>query len=43
MSTMNADVWDVTDQTQAIIRDRVPVDARHLRDPDVPLEQLVRA
>ena len=37
---MNVNVWDVTDQIQRLIRERVPVDERRLADPDVPLDQL---
>ena len=37
---MNVGVWDVTDEIQRIIRDRVAVDDRRLADPDVPLAQL---
>ena len=37
---MNVNVWDVTDQIQALIRSRSEVDVSRLRDPDVPLEEL---
>jgi 3-phenylpropionate/trans-cinnamate dioxygenase ferredoxin reductase subunit len=37
---MNVNVWEVTDQIQALIRSREPVDAARLRDPDLPLAQL---
>jgi 3-phenylpropionate/trans-cinnamate dioxygenase ferredoxin reductase component len=40
---MNANVWDVTDPIQRLIRDRVAVDDRRLVDPDVSLEDLVPA
>jgi 3-phenylpropionate/trans-cinnamate dioxygenase ferredoxin reductase subunit len=40
---MNANVWDVTDPIQRLIRDRVAVDDRRLADPDVSLEDLVPA
>jgi 3-phenylpropionate/trans-cinnamate dioxygenase ferredoxin reductase component len=40
---MNANVWDVTDQIQRLIRQRSAVDDRRLADPDVPLEDLVPA
>jgi len=40
---MNVNVWDVTDPIQRLIRERVAVDDRRLADPDVPLEDLVRA
>ena len=38
---MNINVWDVTDPIQALIRSRAPVAAGRLRDPEVPLEELV--
>src|ERR671915_155215 len=34
---MNVGVWDVTDEIQRLIRERVAVDDRRLADPDVPL------
>jgi transaldolase len=37
---MNANVWDVTDAIQRLIRDRVAVDDKRLADTDVPLEEL---
>jgi 3-phenylpropionate/trans-cinnamate dioxygenase ferredoxin reductase subunit len=37
---MNANVWDVTDPIQALIRSRQPVDIARLTDPAVPLEEL---
>jgi 3-phenylpropionate/trans-cinnamate dioxygenase ferredoxin reductase component len=37
---MNVNVWEVTDQIQALIRARVRVDVGRLRDPGVPLDQL---
>jgi 3-phenylpropionate/trans-cinnamate dioxygenase ferredoxin reductase component len=40
---MNVGVWDVTDQIQRLIRERVAVDERRLADPDVPLEDLAVA
>jgi 3-phenylpropionate/trans-cinnamate dioxygenase ferredoxin reductase component len=40
---MNLNVWDVTDPVQRLIRERVAVDDRRLADPDVALEDLVRA
>jgi 3-phenylpropionate/trans-cinnamate dioxygenase ferredoxin reductase component len=40
LAGMNVNVWDVTDTIQRLIRDRVPVDARRLADPDVPLDDL---
>lgn len=38
---MNVNVWDVTDQIQALIRSRAAVDRARLLDVDVPLEELV--
>ena len=40
LAGMNVGVWDVTDQIQRIIRERVTVDDRRLADPGVPLEEL---
>jgi 3-phenylpropionate/trans-cinnamate dioxygenase ferredoxin reductase subunit len=40
---MNVNVWDVIEDVQRLIRDRVPVDDRRLADPDVPLAELVHA
>lgn len=37
---MNANVWDVADPIQALIRSQKPVDKARLRDPGVPLGQL---
>ena len=37
---MNVNVWEVTDQIQALIRSREQVDLARLRDPDLPLEEL---
>ena len=34
---MNVNVWDVTDDIQALIRAGRPVDRARLADPDVPL------
>ncbi len=42
LAGMNVNVWDVTDTIQRLIRDRVPVDARRLADPDVPLDALAQ-
>jgi 3-phenylpropionate/trans-cinnamate dioxygenase ferredoxin reductase subunit len=39
LAGMNVNVWDVNEQVQRIIRDRVAVDDRLLSDPDVPLER----
>jgi 3-phenylpropionate/trans-cinnamate dioxygenase ferredoxin reductase subunit len=43
LAGMNANVWDVTDTIQRLIRERVAVDDRRLADPDVSLEDLVSA
>jgi 3-phenylpropionate/trans-cinnamate dioxygenase ferredoxin reductase subunit len=40
---MNVNVWDVTDQIQALIRSRAVVDPGRLADPDEPLEALTPA
>ena len=40
---MNVNVWDVIDPIQRLIGERVAVDDRRLADPDVPLDELVRA
>jgi 3-phenylpropionate/trans-cinnamate dioxygenase ferredoxin reductase subunit len=37
---MNVNVWDVSDDIQALIRARRPVDPARLSDPDVPLTAL---
>jgi 3-phenylpropionate/trans-cinnamate dioxygenase ferredoxin reductase subunit len=37
---MNVNVWDVTDDIQRLIRERVAVDDARLADPDVPLADL---
>ena len=37
---MNANVWDVVQPIQALIRDGRPVDPERLADPDVPLDQV---
>ena len=37
---MNANVWDVAEPIQALIRDRVAADPELLADPDTPLESL---
>ncbi len=39
-AAMNVNVWDVTDQTQALIRARTPVDRAALADKNVPLADL---
>ena len=43
MAGMNVNVWDVTDDIQALIRSRAEVDLGSLRDPEVPLGSLVSA
>jgi 3-phenylpropionate/trans-cinnamate dioxygenase ferredoxin reductase subunit len=40
---MNVNVWDVTDQIQALIRSRAEVDPGSLRDPEVELSSLAPA
>jgi 3-phenylpropionate/trans-cinnamate dioxygenase ferredoxin reductase component len=42
-AAMNVNVWDVIEDVQRLIRDRVPVDDRRLADPDVPLAELAHA
>jgi len=37
---MNANVWDVTESIQALIRGGRPVDPERLADPDIPLGQV---
>jgi 3-phenylpropionate/trans-cinnamate dioxygenase ferredoxin reductase component len=37
---MNVNVWDVTDDIQALIRSRGKVDAARLTDPDIPLSDI---
>lgn len=37
---MNANVWDVVEPIQALIRAQRPVDVERLTDPAVPLEEL---
>ena len=34
---MNVNVWDVTDDIQALIRNRTEVDRDRLGDPETPL------
>jgi 3-phenylpropionate/trans-cinnamate dioxygenase ferredoxin reductase subunit len=38
---MNVNVWDVSDDIQALIRSRRPVDVARLSDPDTPLPDLL--
>ncbi len=40
LAAMNVNVWDVTDQIQALIRSRLRVDRDRLADPDTPLTEL---
>jgi 3-phenylpropionate/trans-cinnamate dioxygenase ferredoxin reductase component len=40
LAGMNVNVWDVTDDIQALIRAGAPVDVARLRDPDVELASL---
>jgi 3-phenylpropionate/trans-cinnamate dioxygenase ferredoxin reductase component len=42
LAAMNVNVWDVTDQIQALIRSRLRVDHDRLADPDTPLTELAR-
>jgi 3-phenylpropionate/trans-cinnamate dioxygenase ferredoxin reductase component len=37
---MNVNVWDVSDDIQALIRSRRPVDAARLTDPSIPIPQI---
>ena len=37
---MNVNVWEVNDDVQALIRERVAVDDRRLANPDVPLDEV---
>ena len=40
VAAMNANIWDVTDDLQALVRAQVRVDSERLADPDVPLATL---
>ncbi|MBA3806879.1 MAG: FAD-dependent oxidoreductase [Solirubrobacterales bacterium] len=40
LAGMNVNVWDVTEQIQALIRSRLRVDRDRLADPDTPLTEL---
>jgi 3-phenylpropionate/trans-cinnamate dioxygenase ferredoxin reductase subunit len=40
LAGMNVNVWDVTDDIQALIRSKATVDGKRLADPDVPLADL---
>jgi 3-phenylpropionate/trans-cinnamate dioxygenase ferredoxin reductase component len=37
---MNANIWDVTEPVQALIRGGWSVDPARLADPDIPLDQV---
>jgi 3-phenylpropionate/trans-cinnamate dioxygenase ferredoxin reductase subunit len=37
---MNANVWDVTEPIQTLIRSGWPVDPGRLADPDIPLDDV---
>jgi 3-phenylpropionate/trans-cinnamate dioxygenase ferredoxin reductase component len=37
---MNVNVWDVTDDIQALIRSHGKVDAARLADPEIPLSDI---
>jgi 3-phenylpropionate/trans-cinnamate dioxygenase ferredoxin reductase subunit len=41
LAGMNVNVWDVTDQIQALVRSGRPVDSAALADPQVALDSLV--
>jgi 3-phenylpropionate/trans-cinnamate dioxygenase ferredoxin reductase component len=43
LAGMNVNVWDVTDDIQALIRSRSQVDVARLTDPDVPVNELAVA
>ena len=43
LAGMNVNVWDVTDDIQALIRSDVSIDPASLRDPSVPLGELLGA
>jgi 3-phenylpropionate/trans-cinnamate dioxygenase ferredoxin reductase subunit len=38
---MHVNIWDVTDDLQALVRANRPVDPARLADPDVPLKDLL--
>lgn len=42
LAGMNVNVWDVTDQIQALVRSGTQVDADELADPQTPLDSLLR-
>ena len=41
LAGMNVNVWDVTEDIQALVRGQRPVDLAALADPDTPLSELV--
>jgi hypothetical protein len=41
LAGMNVNVWDVTEQIQALVRSQRPVDPERLADPSAPLAGLV--
>src|SRR5215218_218696 len=43
LAGMNVNVWDVTDDIQALIRSKATVDRKRLTDPEVPLPELAAA
>ena len=43
LAGMNFNVWDVTDDIQALVRSRADVDVDRLRDPDTALADLIPA
>jgi 3-phenylpropionate/trans-cinnamate dioxygenase ferredoxin reductase component len=42
LAGINVNVWDVNDDVQALIRERVAVDDRWLADPDIPLAEVAQ-
>jgi 3-phenylpropionate/trans-cinnamate dioxygenase ferredoxin reductase subunit len=40
LAGMNANVWDVTEPIQALIRGGWPVDPERLANPSIPLDQV---
>jgi 3-phenylpropionate/trans-cinnamate dioxygenase ferredoxin reductase component len=41
LAGMNVNVWDVTDDIQALVRSRAEVERDRLRDPDTPLAEVI--
>jgi 3-phenylpropionate/trans-cinnamate dioxygenase ferredoxin reductase component len=41
LAGMNANIWDVTQPIQDLIRSRRPLDVKRLTDPEVPLDSLL--